>query len=274
MTEHHFETPSPISLYVEIGKGSVQIIADDVTESHVEVTGRDADQVEVQRSGDEITIVAPRQRTGFLRGDSDLDVVATIPNHSDLAVRTGSADVTVRGTVSACHLKSGSGDVLLESLARPSSVETGSGDVRVDDARAELRIKSGSGDITIGHVAAALSVSTGSGDVEIAATDGPAVVKTGSGDLRVVDARTDVSLTTGSGDLVIDTASRGRFSAKGASTDIRVGVPAGIPVWTDVSTVTGQIQSNLSGAGEPQAGADHIELRAKTVSGDIILTEL
>ena len=274
MSEHHFDTPSPISLYVEIGKGSVQIIADDVTESHVEVTGRDADQVQVERSGDEITIVAPRQRTGFLRGDSDLDVVATIPSHSDLAVRTGSADVTVRGTVSACHLKSGSGDVLLESLDRPSSVETGSGDVRVEEARAELRIKSGSGDITIGHVSAALSVSTGSGDVEIAATDGPAVVKTGSGDLRVVDARTDVSLTTGSGDLVIDNASRGRFSAKGASTDIRVGVPAGIPVWTDVSTVTGQIHSNLTGAGEPQTGADHIELRAKTVSGDIVLTEL
>ena len=274
MSEHHFDTPSPISLYVEIGKGSVQIVAADVTESHVEVTGRDADQVQVERSGDEITIVAPRQRTGFLRGDPDLDVVATVPSDSALAVRTGSADVSVRGTVSACHLKSGSGDVRLESLDRPSSIETGSGDVRVDEARAELRIKSGSGDITIGHVSAALSVSTGSGDVEIAATDGPAVVKTGSGDLRVVDARTDVSLTTGSGDLVIDTASRGRFSAKGASTDIRIGVPAGIPVWTDVSTVTGQIQSNLAGAGEPRAGADHVELRAKTVSGDIILTEL
>lgn len=274
MSEHHFDTPSPISLYVEIGKGSVQIFADDVTESHVEVTGRDADQVQVERSGDEVTVIAPRQRTGFLRGDSDLDVVATIPSRSDLAVRTGSADVTVRGTVSACHLKTGSGDVLLESLDSPSTVETGSGDVRIDTARAELRIKSGSGDIALGHVAAALSVSTGSGDVEISTSEGPAAVKTGNGDLRVLDARSDVSLTTGSGDLVIDTARRGRLSAKGASTDIRVGIPAGIPVWTDVTTVTGQIHSDLAGAGEPQAGADHVELRAKTVSGDITLTEL
>lgn len=274
MTEHHFDTPHPISLYIEIGKGSVQVVADDVAESHVEVRGRDADQVRVERSGDEISVVAPRQRTGFLSGDAALDVLATIPTRSDIAIRTGSADVTVSGTVGAGHLKSGSGDVLLESLDNSSTVETGSGDVRVEEARAELRIKSGSGDITLGHVAAATAVSTGSGDVEIAVSDGPTVVKTGSGDLRVVEASSDVSMTTGSGDLVVDTANRGRFSAKGASSDIRIGIPAGVPVWTDVSTVTGQIHSNLTGAGEPEAGADHVELRAKTVSGDIILTEL
>ena len=274
MNEHHFDTPDPISLYVEIGKGSVQIVTDDVTDSHVQVRGRDADQVRVERSGDEITVVAPRQRTGFLSGDADLDVVATIPSRSDLTVRTGSADISARGTVGACHVKSGSGDVLLECLADPSTVETGSGDIGVEDARAALRIKSGSGDIALGRIAAAVAVSTGSGDVEITTGDGPASVKTGSGNLRVVGAHSDVSLSTGSGDLVIDSANRGRFSAKGASGDIRVGIPAGVPVWTDLSTVTGQIRSNLTGAGEPEPGADHVELRAKSVSGDIVLTEL
>ena len=43
-------------------------------------------------------------------------------------------------------------------------------------------------------------------------------------------------------------------------------------MWTDISTVSGAIRSNLEGAGEPAEGADHVELRAKTVSGDIVLT--
>jgi hypothetical protein len=44
-------------------------------------------------------------------------------------------------------------------------------------------------------------------------------------------------------------------------------------VWTDITTVTGQIQSSLQGAGQPQEGQDHVEVRAKTVSGDVVLTE-
>ena len=273
MTEHHFDTPQPVNLYVEIGKGTVRVVATDVTATHVEVTGRDADQVRVEQSGDQISVVAP-QRTGFLGGDSRLDVAVTLPTDSDVAVRTGSADITVDGTLGSGKIKSGSGDVRLDTFGGPTLVDTGSGDIRLEQARAELRIKSGSGSVSLGRVEAAVAVSTGSGDVEIGSADGPTVVKTGSGDLKVADARNDVSLTTGSGDLVIGAAQRGRLTAKGASGDVQVGIRAGVPVWTDISTLSGEIRSSLRGAGEPQEGADHVELRAKTVSGDILLTEV
>jgi DUF4097 and DUF4098 domain-containing protein YvlB len=273
MTEHHFQTPQPVSLYVEIGKGTVRVDATETTETHVQVTGRDADQVRVEQSGDQITVAAP-QRTGFLSGDSRLDVAVTIPTHSDLAVKTGSADITVDGTLGSGKVKSGSGDVQLDTFGGPALVDTGSGDIRLDEARAELRIKSGSGSVNLGSAASAVAVSTGSGDVEIGSAAGPTVVKTGSGDLKIVEARNDISLTTGSGDFLIGTAQRGRLTAKGASGDVRVGIPAGVPVWTDLSTLSGEIHSSLRGAGEPREGADHVELRAKTVSGDILLTEV
>ena len=274
MTEHHFETHRPVSLLVEIGRGTVKVVATDTTESRVEVLGRDADAVRVEQAGDQISVVAPRMRTGFLSGDSRLDVNVTVPTDSDLAVRTGSADITVDGTVATAQLRSGSGSVQVDTLGGPATVDTGSGDIRVDEARAELRVKSGSGDVNIGHAESAVAVSTGSGDVEIGLSNGPTVVKTGSGDLKVVDAHADVSLTTGSGDLFIRQARRGRVTAKGASGDVRLGVPAGLPVWTDISTVSGVIHSNLRGTGQPEDGADHLEVRAKTVSGDVVLTEV
>ena len=83
-----------------------------------------------------------------------------------------------------------------------------------------------------------------------------------------------MGLTTGSGDLEIDVITAGRVQAKGASGGIRVGIPAGVPVWTDVSTVSGRIRSTLEGAGQPEPGADHVEVRAKTVSGDIVLVQV
>jgi len=274
MSEHHFETHRPVGLFVEIGKGSVQVLATDTTESHVEVSGRDADEVRVDQAGDQISVVAPKMRTGFMSGDSRLDVTITIPTDSDVVLRTGSADITVDGTVASGQIRSGSGDVRVDVLAGPALVETGSGDIRVDEARAELRIKSGSGTVELGHAASAVAVSTGSGDVAIGTSGGPTVVKTGSGDLTVAEAHADVAMTTGSGDLVIRSAHRGRVNVKGASGDVLLGIPAGIPVWTDISTVSGEIRSNLNGAGQPEEGADHVEVRAKTVSGDVVLTEV
>ncbi len=274
MSHFQFETHRPVGLLVEIGKGSVKVVATETTESTVEVRGRDADAVRVDQSGDQISVVAPKHRSGFLAGDSRLDVFVTVPTDSDIALRTGSADVFVDGTVATSQVRSGSGDVQAEVFGGPAVVETGSGDIRIDEARGELRIKSGSGDVNIGQAGAPVVVSTGSGDVEIGTSAGPTVVKTGSGDLRVVDARSDVSLTTGSGDLVVRSARRGRITAKGASGDVRLGIPAGVPVWTDISTVSGEIHSNLDGAGQPQEGADHVEVRAKTVSGDVVLTQV
>jgi DUF4097 and DUF4098 domain-containing protein YvlB len=274
MAEHRFETHLPVDLYVEIGKGGVHVFCTDTTESTVRIEGRDADQVVVQQDGDQISVVAPRQRGGFFGNDSSLQVHVVVPNTSNVATKTGSADVTIEGVAGSATIRSGSGDVVIDALGGASVVETGSGDVKVDDAHAELKVKSGSGDVRVDHIGGTLAISTGSGDVEIGTSVGAAVVKTGSGDLRVGEAHSDVAMSTGSGDFVVDLARSGRLTAKGASGDVRVGIPAGVPVWTDISTVSGSIHSSLSSAGQPEEGQDHIELRAKTVSGDIVLTQI
>lgn len=273
MTEHRFTTSHPVQLVAEIGKGSVQVVATATTETVVEITGRDADQVDVRQNGEQVSVVAPKQ-WGLLGGESRLDVVVTLPTGSALAVKTGSADVTVTGTIGRSQVKSGSGDVEVDTAEGPLVVETGSGAIRVEAARAELRTKSGSGDVLVVDAGASVVASTGSGDVQLWTTHGPVVVKTGSGDVKVGSAETDVTMTTGSGDLVVDTAHRGRLTAKGASGDVRVGVPAGVPVWTDISTVSGSIRSGLQGTGAPEDGADHVEIRAKVVSGDVVLTQV
>ena len=271
MTEHHVATLHPVSLYAEIGKGSVTVHAVDTTESRVEVTGRDAADVRVEQDGDELVVMAPRQRTGFLSGgDATLHYVITVPAGSNLAVKSGSADVRAHGGYDTCQVRCGSGDVALERIGA-ATIETGSGDIRVAHAGQELRVKSGSGDVTVREAVGALSISTGSGDIEIGASRGRTSVKTGSGDVSVTESTDDVSLSTGSGDLSIATARRGRITVKGASSDVRIGVPEGLPVWTDITSLSGRLRSGITSAGQPEEGADHLEVRATTVSGDVTL---
>jgi hypothetical protein len=274
MTDHHFETHEPVDLQVEIGKGSVNVTCTDTTETRIVVEGRDADETRVEQHGSRIEVIGPRHRGGFFGGDSELQVTAVVPTASNVAAKTGSADVTVEGEAGSAAVKSGSGDVRVASTRGASVVETGSGDVHLEHVQGELRVKSGSGDVRVARSVRTVVVSTGSGDVEIGTCHAETVVKTGSGDLRVGESHDDVTLATGSGDFVIDHVHRGRLSAKGASGDVRVGIPSGLPVWTDLTTVSGRIRSSLDGAGQPAEGQDHVELRAKTVSGDIVLTQI
>jgi DUF4097 and DUF4098 domain-containing protein YvlB len=270
-----FETPQPIELYVEIGKGSVEVKAVETDTTELDIRGQNADEVTVTFEDNRLSVIAPKESGGWFGGkDRELDVRVTLPTGSDLAVRTGSADIRVDGQVNDVDLKTGSGDVTCDTFTGSARLATGSGDVAVSEAHDELQIKSGSGDISIGTCVGSLNVSTGSGDVEVGTTNARAVVKTGSGDLKVVTANDDVSMSTGSGDLSIGTARRGRLTLKGASSDVRVGIPAGTPVWTDINTVTGSIRSNLESVGSPQEGQDHIELQARTVSGDITLAQV
>jgi DUF4097 and DUF4098 domain-containing protein YvlB len=268
-----FETPEPIHLYVEIGRGQVAVDAGVATQSTVEVTGERADEVIVEQDGRTLSIIGPKQRSGFRR-EPALNVTVTVPTHSQLVVRTGSADIAASGTFGLTELKSGSGDVEVEAVEAAAAIETGSGDIAVGRVSEDAWIKSGSGDVRFTEAMSDATVRVGSGDVEIDHTAGSASLKSGSGDLRVNTADGDLSAATGSGDTVIHRLNRGKLSIKSGSGAVAVGIPAGVPVWTDISTSSGTLHSDLASTGAPEAGQDYVELRLKTASGDITLKQL
>jgi len=270
-----FRTPDPVSLYVEIGAGDVNVHAhDEVDETQVIVDGRDADDAIVEQRGDQIVVLAPPQHGGLFSTSSKLNVTVILPSDSTLTTKLGSADLDASGRYGASKLKSGSGDVQIEEFASEAVVETGSGDISIDAVLDDLRIKSGSGDVEVRRLERSTAISTGSGDVVLGVTKQEAVVKSGSGDILVTDAHSDLTMSTASGDLTVRTFRRGAVQAKAVSGDVRVGVPAEIPVWTDISCVSGRVSSTLEGAGQPEEGQEFVEIRATTVSGDIRLEQL
>jgi DUF4097 and DUF4098 domain-containing protein YvlB len=270
-----FATPQPISLFVELRSGDVVVHAEDTAETVVEVSGRGAEDVIVDQRGKEIVVIAKQPRHGFFDTSSqDLSIQVSVPLDSRLSAKLGSADVRTEGRLGETTLKSGSGDVQVEELGGASLIATGSGDVAVGFVAAALQVKSGSGDVSIERLGGPTQVSTGSGDVRVVSAQGSVRVKSGSGKLRVQEALGDVSMGSASGDLVVDLMHHGQLTARNASGDITVGVPAGVPVWTDITSISGAVRSNLEGAGEPKEGQEFLELRAKTVSGDVYLEQV
>jgi DUF4097 and DUF4098 domain-containing protein YvlB len=268
-----FTTPDPVAAHVELGAGTLTVEATDTTETRVEITGPRADEFTVELRDRHLIVVPPKGRFFGIGIDSHV-VRVVVPTGSDLTTKTGSADTETVGTLGVVKLKTGSGDIEVERAEGPVVVESGSGDVRCHEAAAEVRIKSGSGDVDLGDVRGTTGISTGSGDVVIGVVRERTVVKSGSGDVELKRSESDVSLTTASGDVVVGHAPRGKITAKNVSGDVRVGIPAGTPVWTDVNTVSGSVASNLQSAGKPAEGQDYVELRASTVSGDVRLVQV
>lgn len=267
-----YNTPAPIAVYVELPAGRLSAFAVDTTESAVEIQGPRAEEFLVSFDGKRVSVVAPHGRF-FGRGDSHT-VQLRVPSGSELVTKMGSADTTATGTLGLVALKSGSGDIELDRAEGPVVIESGSGDIKGHEFADEVRIKSGSGDINLHDVHGRTGISTGSGDVLLGTVHAKTVIKTGSGDLLVTRSEGEVSLTTASGDLTIGTAPRGKVTARNVSGDVRIGIPAGTPVWTDISTVSGRVRNNLESAGKPEEGQDYVELRASTVSGDVHLKQV
>lgn len=269
---HDFPATENQSVHVEIESGSVAVDAAPTDRVVVEVTGPGADDVSVQQEGDRVTVLGPRSR-GFTRTRA-AHVRVTAPAGSDLVSKVGSASVETTGALGAVRISSGSGPVTLDVVEGQAVVQTGSGDIRVGRIGAEADLKSGSGDLLITRLDGTSRLSTGSGDIRVDHAEGAVSLKSGSGDLRVGEAASRASLTTASGDLEVRRMAAGQAELKNVSGDIRLGVPAGTPVWTDISTGTGRVRSGLTPTGAPAEGQPYVEVTAKTVTGDVYLDQL
>ncbi len=249
-----FTTPEPVDLVVEIQTGTVALTATATSESVISVVGVGADQVRVEQDGSTLSVIGPRP-DGLLRRAPSLDVTVTIPEGSRVRARTGSADVTARGRFGGLRAKSGSGDVSVDTVADKTAVVTGSGDLRIERADGTVEATSGSGDVHIGVAGAGLRVKVGSGEIAIGETRG------------------DVTASTGSGDITIRTLAAGEARLRTGSGNAWVGVPDGLPVWTDI-VAPGGVTSNLAARGAPLEGQPFVAVRAQVGSGSVRLEQV
>lgn len=271
MRTETFETPEPPRLAIQIGGGGIEIIATETDATTVEISGPRADEFEIAQRGDTLAVAAPRPH-GFFGGREEHQVRITTPTNARLSVRSGSAGLRAAGRYEYARLRTGSGNFDIDTVTRVLAGASGSGDLTCGTAGGPARVRTGSGTVEISQAHEDVAISTGSGDIHIGRTRKAVVAKTGSGDVVVRRSDGTVAATTGSGDVRVHHAERGEIRAKTGSGTIAIGIAAGTPVWTDLSTGAGRIRSSLQPVGEPAPGQPHVRLRLQTGTGDIELS--
>lgn len=259
---HRFATPEPVDLEVRNPAGTIEVIATDTDTSTVEVrplsAGAEArefaERTRVDLSGDgrRLTVLAPERRIVFGRG-IPIAVTVTVPAGSRARLRTASAEATCRGRLAELTASTSSGPVTAEEVTGTVEVRAASGAIRLGSTgRAEVHAASG-----------AIRIGAASGDVE---------VHVASGRVEIGTAEGSVSARSASGDISVAEVSRGRVEMSAASGDVRIGVRAGAVARLDVVTVSGRARSELPVEDTAPAGGSTVDIRAKTVSGNVLIT--
>lgn len=261
-----FEVSGPVELDIRLASGTIDV--DPTLEGRVEIelTATDDEsqrlidetRVElVERQGRSEVLVEVPQRRGFFGvsfGRGGIACRVRCPESSGVKIRGKSADVRVRGTIGGLNVASASGDV------------------EADRVTGGVNVKSASGDVTVREAGDAVSVQTASGDIQFDVVRGPVTVATASGDLRVGEADDNVTANTVSGDLDLGAVRRGNVSAQSVSGDVEIGVRRGSKVYLDCTTVSGDTSSELDVSSDaPSGDGPQLEIRARTVSGDITI---
>src|SRR3954471_2272162 len=257
-----FDVQGTTEVEIRLNAGDIQV--DPTLDGRVEVdlTAHDdeaqelVDAARVELQGNRVLVDVPQKRGGFnfgsLFGRQGITCRVRCPEGSLLSVRSRSADVTVGGSIGGLN------------------ISTASGDVQADSVHGGVNVKSASGDIHVRLVTSGVNVQTASGDVELGAVRGSINVNTASGDVSIGEADDNVNVNTVSGDQEHGAVVRGNVSAHSVSGDVRIGVRRGSKVYLDCTTVSGDTSSELEVSPQaPVTDGPLVEIRAKTVSGDI-----
>jgi hypothetical protein len=262
-----FEVNGPVELDLRIVSGEIEIDPSLDGRVEIELTAHDEEsqqlvddaRVELQDHAERqrVLVDVPRRRgggfsLGLVFGRNGVTCRVRCPEGSLVSAKTKSADVLARGTIGGL------------------SVQTASGDVEVNRVLGGVSVKSASGDLEAREVGGGVSVQTASGDIAIDVARGAVTVATASGDVRIGEAYDDVSANTVSGDQDHGAVMTGHVAAHSVSGDVRIGVRRGSRAFLDCNTVSGDTSSELELTEDAATGGGPlVEIRAKTVSGDI-----
>lgn len=216
---------------IDLASGAIEVRAAAAGVVSVSLDADHAAEWDISQLGDLISVRAPR-RWGMRNRSAKLYVEA--PDGTHLEIAAASADVSLSGALGDVRVRSASGDVRVDQV-QGLEVGTASGDVKVKDVAGRCVASTASGDIVVERCHADIEASTASGDVRIGCCDGDGI------DVRAV-----------SGDIVL-------------------GLPGGIRVEPDISTLSGRttLPSHPSAASaEPRR---RVRVRLRSVSGNITI---
>ncbi len=208
------------------------------------------DDLQVDTTSDSVTVRTNSERKRRWVSGS-INVIATIPENSNIIVKLGSGDVYASLPVVNAEIHVGSGDIRTEDIKGDAEVKVGSGDIRLGNVAGVARISSAAGDVRVDDTTE-VTVTTAAGDLFLGSVSEVGRIKSATGDIRVgKHSGTDLSIKTMSG-------------------DVHVGLVQGLTVNASVKTLSGDFRNRIRPSSAERIGTT--KLTITSFSGDVTLS--
>ncbi|GAA2785421.1 DUF4097 family beta strand repeat-containing protein [Saccharopolyspora taberi] len=275
-----FDTPEPISATIDVVAGQVRIIAGDRADTAVDVRPSDpgsaadvraAERIRVEYT-DRLVVKATRQwRDHTFRSDvASVEVTIELPAGSRVQGDLALGEFRCEGRLGDCRFKTAVGDIRVED-AGELRLKTSSGKITVDRAEGHAEIVTGSGDVRIHELGSTAVVKNSNGDTRLGEVAGDLRMRTANGNISVDRAHASVGARTANGDIRIGEVARGSVELDATTGELEIGIRQGTAAWLDVNSGTGRVETHLDEAEGPEGAADTVRVRARSVTGDIIV---
>lgn len=287
MSQSTFNTPTAITVALDLYVADIRIAASDRADTVVDVRPSDPDKpadvkaaettrVEYDEATRTLSVVSRKPRNRFVNFSSkrpeSVDLVIAVPTDSDVRGEAEIGDVESAGVLGGFVFKADLGTVRLAQTG-PVDIRSGLGEVSVDEISGSAKVNCGSGVVRLGAVDGTAEVSNSNGKVRVGVLTGPATVKSANGAVYVDRALSDITASSANGEVSIREVVRGQVKATSKNGSVEIGVRDGSAAWLELNAGVGHVYNDLDAADAPEADepVDKVEIRAKTELGDVTI---
>ena len=277
-----FSANGPARISFEVGLGNVNVLARDCQSVTVTTEPREASHAPDVEAASRVTselvdgVISVRTQktwrrlTGPSQHDGAVVVEIVVPIGTSVSGRTGLGDVRLSGQLADCSVRSGMGDVHVDSVAN-AELTASFGDLTVNDCRADAKLKVSSGRLVAHNIQGAASIKNSNGSIQVGTLGGIASIRSSNGEVTVGVANESIDVKSACGDIEIGEVRSGDVVAHVGAGDLSIGVASGTAAWLDVTSAHGLVRSELE-PGEPQETPDlTVRIKATTRYGAITI---
>lgn len=175
-----FETPSPVTVVLDIPAGQIRLVAGERADTTVEVLPSEASKRRDAKAAAQTTVefsggvlrIATADPHKILGSSGSLDVTIALPAGSRIEGKAGAAELHSTGRLGEVAFDGGYRSVELDEVAG-ARIKMHMGDVSIAKLTGPAQLRNGKGDITVAEAAGgAVDLRTDMGDLKIAAAPG------------------------------------------------------------------------------------------------------
>lgn len=201
-------TPGGI-LDIDADVGSIEVVpgVDDRVTVEVDVSGRDADklQVDFDRTDDGVRVKARLKDRGHrYKGYSvNARFRATVPTKYDVVLDTSGGTIEVGNLDGEIRADTAGGSILVGRVRGPVKADTAGGAIEIEASREDVDADTAGGSIRLGEMGGRVRADTAGGPIRIEVSSGPVRASTAGGGItiRAASAAVDASTSGGSVDV-------------------------------------------------------------------------